>query len=155
MHPLAKRKDPNRAPLRHLEQELQIAIFNKLEAEMRFDKMMKRPARFFAYHCANGGYRTKAEAGLFCAMGVKSGVGDIPILLPEGKTIFIELKFYTKWKKESDRVPTEDEALSESQKEFAITCRQLGIPFYMVAAWCHKDGIDQVLNILRKHGVEI
>lgn len=43
------------------------------------------------FHVPNGGGRSKAEAGVLKAMGVKAGVPDIYIL-HEGRSLFIELK---------------------------------------------------------------
>jgi hypothetical protein len=45
----------------------------------------------FWFHCPNGGFRTKAEAGLFKAMGVRAGVPDL-LLLCCGKLFALELK---------------------------------------------------------------
>lgn len=49
------------------------------------------PARSFWWHTPNGGKRTKAEAGIFKAMGVKAGFPDIGILYL-GRCFLIELK---------------------------------------------------------------
>jgi len=46
----------------------------------------------FWFHCPNGGARSKAEAGIFKALGVKPGVSDIIILWPDRHALFIELK---------------------------------------------------------------
>lgn len=43
------------------------------------------------FHVPNGGYRTKAEAGILKAMGVRPGVADL-ILLHRNKTFALELK---------------------------------------------------------------
>jgi hypothetical protein len=43
-------------------------------------------------HCPNGGYRTKAEACLFRAMGVRAGVPDLLVWAPGGAAFGIELK---------------------------------------------------------------
>ncbi|WP_419797265.1 MAG: VRR-NUC domain-containing protein [Terasakiella sp.] len=46
----------------------------------------------FWFHVPNGGKRTKAEAGIFKAMGVRSGVPDLCFINPDGKAFFIEMK---------------------------------------------------------------
>lgn len=65
------------------EQELQKTVAGFLDVSL--------PANTVWYHIPNGGKRTRAEAGLFKAMGVKAGVPDIHIL-HEGRSIYIELK---------------------------------------------------------------
>ncbi len=44
------------------------------------------------FHPANGGFRSKAEAGVFKAMGVRAGVPDLVILYPGGRAGFVEIK---------------------------------------------------------------
>ena len=46
------------------------------------------------HHSPNGGFRTKAEAGIFKAMGTLAGFPDLLILKPnsEYNALFIELK---------------------------------------------------------------
>lgn len=46
---------------------------------------------FFWFHPANGGARSKAEAGIMKALGVKAGTPDIAIV-HRGRALFIELK---------------------------------------------------------------
>jgi hypothetical protein len=43
-------------------------------------------------HPANGGWRSKAEAGAFKAMGVRAGVPDLLVWLPGGGHFQVELK---------------------------------------------------------------
>ncbi len=43
------------------------------------------------WHTPNGGARSRAEAGIFKAMGVKAGVPDI-IVIYQGQVVAIELK---------------------------------------------------------------
>lgn len=57
---------------------------------MRFlDAVLPRDA--MAFHVPNGGKRSKAQAGIFKALGVKAGVPDI-IILRRGVARFIEVK---------------------------------------------------------------
>ncbi len=45
------------------------------------------------FHPPNGGARSKAEAGIFKALGVKAGVPDLVFTLPpDGRTAFVEIK---------------------------------------------------------------
>ena len=43
-------------------------------------------------HVGNGGRRSKAEAGIFRALGVRAGVPDLLIWLPGGSGFGVELK---------------------------------------------------------------
>jgi hypothetical protein len=43
-------------------------------------------------HCPNGGWRSKAEAGAFKAMGVRAGVPDLLVWVADGRSFGIELK---------------------------------------------------------------
>jgi hypothetical protein len=48
--------------------------------------------RAVVFAVPNGGYRTRAEAGILKAMGVVAGVSDLVILLPDGRVAFVEVK---------------------------------------------------------------
>jgi len=51
-----------------------------------------RPAPgLFAFHPANGGYRSRTEAAIFAGLGVVPGVPDL-ILIHDGQTYGLELK---------------------------------------------------------------
>ena len=65
------------------EQELQIAV-------ARFLTVALPDLVWFAI--PNGGYRTKAEAGIMKATGTRKGAPDIGFVLPHGAAGFIELK---------------------------------------------------------------
>lgn len=41
------------------------------------------PKPWFCFHCANGGGRSKAEAGILKAMGVLAGMPDVFVMGPE------------------------------------------------------------------------
>lgn len=65
------------------EQEIQKAIFAHLR---------QRGARnVFAFHPANGGYRTPIEAAIFKGMGVVPGTPDV-ICIKDGRVFGLELK---------------------------------------------------------------
>lgn len=67
------------------------------------------------FHPANGGFRNLREAGKLKAMGVRAGVADLAITLPDGRSAFIELKVGAG-------------RLSPAQAEFRDTCERLSIP---------------------------
>lgn len=64
----------------------------------------------------NGGYRTKAEAGIMKAMGVRAGVPDLCFVLKDGRAAFIELK-------------AEMGRQSPTQALFQADCEFRGIPY--------------------------
>ena len=68
--------------MRRPEQALQIQVA----------AFMDRIPGLLFWHTPNGGGRSKVEASILKAMGVKAGVPDILVLLPNGKVGFIELK---------------------------------------------------------------
>lgn len=45
-----------------------------------------------AFHCPNGGARSAVEGAILKSMGVRPGVPDLCLLLPCGRTAWIELK---------------------------------------------------------------
>ena len=64
------------------------------------------------FHPANGGWRTKAEAARFKAMGVVAGTPDLVLVLPSGRSAWWEIKVSTG-------------RLSPQQKEFAARLTEL------------------------------
>lgn len=65
------------------EEQLQRAVAAFLDVALPEDAVW--------FHVPNGGARTKAEAGIFKAMGVKAGVPDV-LILWRGQLYCIELK---------------------------------------------------------------
>ena len=65
-------------------------------AVMRWAEMQsnKYPELNLLFHIPNGSYKSKAQAGLFKAMGLKSGVPDLflPVARGEFHGLFIEMK---------------------------------------------------------------
>ena len=74
---------PERAPRRHLEDDLQRAVMQFLDWALG--------ARGVAYAIPNGGKRHAREAARMKGLGVKPGVPDIGICF-EGRSLFVELK---------------------------------------------------------------
>jgi hypothetical protein len=65
------------------------------------------------FHPAQGGWRDKAEAARFRALGVTAGVFDLVLILPDGKVSWWEVK-------------SEGGRLSEEQKVFISDLERLG-----------------------------
>jgi len=92
------------------------------------------PANWIVTHLANGGYRTKAEGGIFKSLGVLAGMPDILILgeTEHGATAwFFEVK------------ATEKGRLTDLQKAVHARLRELGFGVETVASW------DQALRMAR------
>jgi hypothetical protein len=85
------------------------------------------------YHVPNGGWRHPTTAGRFVRMGVRSGVPDITIHLPGGRTAFLELKAATG-------------RLSPEQQRFMDQVAAIGCLTAVAYA------IDEALEILRRWG---
>lgn len=66
----------------------------------------------------NGGLRDKAEAIKLKATGMKAGVSDLIVVMPE-KVLFVEVK-------------TESGVQSEKQKEFEQKINALGYKYHIV-----------------------
>lgn len=71
--------------------------------------------KWFIFSVPNEGKRTKANAAVMKAMGLKSGVADLVVMKPN-KIIFIELK-------------TPSGRQSPKQKEFEKVCETLGFQY--------------------------
>lgn len=65
------------------EQEIQRAVFKHLAA--------RSMPGVFAFHCPNGGKRSKIEAAIFKGLGVRSGVPDV-IIFYRAQIFGLELK---------------------------------------------------------------
>jgi hypothetical protein len=110
---------------RHIEQDLQRAVFQHIDA---------RSARgVFAFHPANGGWRSKIEAKILKGMGVRPGVPDV-IAIKAGRVCALELK-------------SEHGRLSPAQKETIDALKQAG------AVVAVADNLDDALDKLELWGV--
>jgi hypothetical protein len=74
------------------------------------------PPNIILFHVPNGGGRSKAEAGLLKAMGVRAGMPDLGVILPTGVVAWMELK-------------AERGTLTAAQREFRDLMRARGVPF--------------------------
>lgn len=98
--------------------------------------------RLTFFHPANGGYRTKAEAGIFKSLGVRAGVPDLVVMLKGGRTVFFELKHGKKSQ------PT------EKQKSFMESLIALGFSAYVISAENSRDAIKAIEHALLHEGME-
>ena len=111
----------------HPEEAIQRAVATFLDVALPIDAVW--------FHPPNGGWRSKAEAGIFKAMGVKAGVPDI-VVVYQGQAMFIELK-------------PPGRSLSANQREFAQTLAAAGAWFQVA------HSIDEVAGYLRGWGVPL
>ncbi len=70
---------------RRLEQGLHRAAVDYL-------RIMENLHHLLFFHPANGGGRSRTEAGILTGMGVRPGVPDQVLLLPGARAAFVELK---------------------------------------------------------------
>jgi hypothetical protein len=110
-------------PRNYPEQQIQRAVVDYL-------RLLENLGELFFYHCPNGGWRSKAEAGIFKSLGVRAGVPDLVLLFPGGRTAFIEIK-------------APGGRLSASQKAFKNAAEYFGFPF----AECR--AVDEVERFVR------
>ncbi len=101
------------------------------QAAVNYLRVMENLGELTFFHVPNGGRRSKAEAGIFKTLGVRPGVPDLVILLPGGRTAFVEVK--------SDKG-----YLSQAQKAFKNQAEGFGFPY----AECR--AVDEVERFVRK-----
>ena len=110
------------------EQEMQIACASYL-----YDRQAYVKDLIFC-HVPNGGKRSKAEAGIFKAMGVQAGAPDL-IIWMKGTIIQIELKVVKG-------------VLSDAQKAFRDRLTALGHEYHVVTSETPGDAVNQLIGIL-------
>ena len=93
------------------------------------------PADAVWFHPPNGGARSKAEAGIFKAMGVKAGVPDL-IIVYRGRVVAIELK-------------SEHGRLSPAQKAMHERLTRAGALVYTATRIEHVEGFLRATVPLR------
>lgn len=92
------------------------------------------------YHPPNGGGRSKAEAGILKAMGVRAGVADLAFVLADGKAAFIELK-------------AEDGRQTPAQASFEFDCRQRRAPYAICRSLAEVQGVLDAWGVTRRGGI--
>jgi hypothetical protein len=110
---------------RNTEAQIQRAIFQHLD--------LRGAPDVYAFHPANGGYRSKVTASILKACGVRAGVPDI-VAVKDGKTFALELK-------------TDSGRLSEAQQRAHEALRRAG------ASVAVAFGLDQALTQLKRWGI--
>lgn len=120
--------------MRRLEQELQKAVVEGLRYGL--------PSTWVVAHYPSGGYRTRAEAAIFKAMGVIPGFPDVMILGEDdsgSRAWFIELKTGSK-ELSDDQVECHDKlrrfgfdvTVARSWEDVLGSCRMWGLPMKVV-----------------------
>jgi hypothetical protein len=127
--PNAKKK------IQRVEQSLQIVMFDVMRA-----LWATGCEDFNAFAIGNGGKRTKAEGGIFKAMGVKAGVADFAVMFHGGKIVWVEMK-----------TPTGKTSLE--QDEFLECCQRLGFDHRFFAPANEYEAKAMILGLLREYGV--
>lgn len=88
--------------------------------------------RLCVFSVPNGGSRNPVEAKKLKATGMKAGVADLIVLLPNAKTLFIELK-------------TETGIQSDVQKEFEQQVVSLGFEYHLIRS------LEQFKKVIYEH----
>ncbi len=100
--------------MRHQESKIQIAFVNWFN--LQFPELYEH---FFAV--PNGGKRGKIEGGIMKAEGVKAGVADLFLLVPNDEFYFLAIEMKTETGKQS-----------ESQKKFQKSVEKLNFGKYVI-----------------------
>lgn len=96
----------------HPERDIQRAIVDALSGP-------QWARRVFAFHVPNGGGRNQREAKELRRDGVRSGVADLAVMLPDARTLWLEVK-------------APNGSVKKAQKEFREVCNVLGHPYRVV-----------------------
>ena len=131
------------------EQELQIAFFEWAKwQEQRYPELR------LMHHIPNGGYRSKAEAGIFKAMGVKRGVPDVFLPAPRGIYHGLYIEF-----KSSNGVPSSDqrELLNSLQEAgyFVCVCNSLDKAISIVQRYLKMPTVNLTYLLIDKYGNQL
>ena len=134
--------------MRREEQETQIAFFEWAKWQER-----KYPALKLMHHIPNGGGRSKAEAGIFKAMGVKNGVPDVFLPAPRG----IYHGLYIEFKSRVGKPSIEQIRILESLREagyFACVCDTLDSAIKMTEKYLCLPEVNMLYLLMEKYGEE-
>lgn len=115
--------------MKRKEEQLQIAFFEWAKwQEGRYPELGRM------HHIPNGGKRTKVEAAIFKAMGVKSGVPDVFLPAPRG----IYHGLYIEFKSDSGKT-------SSNQDELLVSLQEAG---YFV---CVLNSLEKAIDITKRY----
>lgn len=138
------KRPPVRRHVTRPEQHLQIGVVKALAKV----EALSGGEEFFFFHPANGGYRTKAEASILKAMGVRAGVSDMFFIFPrttnDDGDDWIDSLAIIEYK--AGKGDTTD-----NQEGFGRKMAMFGIPWYVVAAENVEDATVQTFRILHRH----
>lgn len=99
-------------------------------AVVEYLRILENLGELTFFHVPNGGGRSRTEAGIFKGLGVRAGVPDLVLMLPGGRTAFIEIK-------------APQGRMSQAQKTFKNTAETMGFPFI------EARGVDEVEKFVR------
>jgi hypothetical protein len=114
--------------MRRPEQEMQKAMASYLYGRQAYIKDL------VFCHVPNGMRTTKAQAGIFKAMGMQAGAPDL-IIWMKGATLQIELK-------------AGKGKLSDAQKAFGARLTALGHSYHVITAETPSDAVTQLERLL-------
>ncbi len=134
--------------MRRQEQELQTAFFEWAKWQEGRYPCLKQ-----MHHIPNGGYRSKAEAGIFKALGVKSGVPDV--FLPAARGIYHGL--YIEFKAKGEKPSKNQIEFSESLQTagyFACVCDKLDEAIKIAEKYLRLPEVNMLYLLMEKYGAE-
>lgn len=109
---------------------------------------MLLPSPWIVFHIANGGGRSKAEAGVLKAMGVLAGMPDLMLIGPGSSVLAIELK-RPPMRLRSGALSKASPKLSPAQDALIAIMGHCGVPVIVATS------LDTVLSQLRLLGVPL
>jgi hypothetical protein len=98
------------------------------------------------FHPYNGGYRTRAEASIGKALGVRAGVGDLVLIWRGGLRLcvgFIEFK-----------APGAKVRQTDHQKAFQADCEFLAVPYAVVQSIEELDAVTREWGVPRRSDLQ-
>lgn len=115
-----------------------------LHAESQFQQAIVKYLRImniFCFSVPNGQKLKITQAIKAKNEGLTAGVSDLIILLPNGKTVFVEIKN-----------PNGKGRQSDSQKQFEQKVKSLGFEYYIWSSWKQVEAFVDGLKVERLKG---
>lgn len=106
------------------------------------------PNPWLVWHTPNGGGRSKAEAGIFKALGVLAGMPDLLVLGPNSQLLAIEFKAPPR-RLPSGRLSKAKPVLNPAQRARQADLGACGVPYLVV------DDMAAMIQALRALGVPL